>query len=181
MQSAETRTTSATPTGADATSDGLLITRFNRGLAGAALIASTRKDQTPANLPATSASITAHMDTYAGAHDVDGNGSVNLTDALIITRYLAGFRGPALTSGLTLSGTRTSAPDIEAYIAQGCPNAGTTSATETLSYLHPNVSGSPIMVRSSKSCSFPLARASAQLQVSAWAKSCVPPPEVRRA
>ena len=46
-----------------------IISQVNRGLAGAALIASTRKDQTPANLPATSASISAHMDTYAGAHE----------------------------------------------------------------------------------------------------------------
>ena len=127
---------------ADPTSDGLLIARFNRGLAGAALVAGARLDQTPANLPNTSANVSAHMDAYARAHDVDGNESVNLTDALIITRYLAGFRGTALTSGLTLSGTRTNSSAIEAYIAQDCPNNASTNA---LTYLHPNVSGSPLM------------------------------------
>ena len=53
------------------------------------------------------------------------SGSLNITgaigadrtlDSIILTRYLLGFRGSALTSGLSISGSRTRPVDIEAFI-----------------------------------------------------------------
>ena len=52
--------------------------------------------------------------------DVDGNGAVTaLSDGVLIVRYLFGFTGSTLTTGAvdTISGTRTDAVDIQAYLA----------------------------------------------------------------
>jgi hypothetical protein len=115
--------TSAT---ADLTGSGVVFTRYALGIRGAALIAGTHIDQTPANLTAMIAAINAHMTTFAAAHDVDNSGPpIGINDAVIIARYLAGFRGDALVSGLTLTGTRKLGADIETYIANGCPTTVT--------------------------------------------------------
>lgn len=94
-----------TPT-ADMSSDGLLVTRHIQKLTGAALITGTRADQSPANLATVVTAVDAHMAAYRVAFDVDGNSDVDVSDAIIITRYLAGFRGTKVTAGLTLSGMR---------------------------------------------------------------------------
>ena len=113
------------------TSDSLLIVRHVLGIDGLALIAGTRVDQTPANVAANVAAINARLSIFATAQDIDASGSVDINDAIMIARYIAGFRGAALTVGLTLSGTRKAFSDIEAYINAGCPNgsAQQTSAT----------------------------------------------------
>jgi len=52
-----------------------------------------------------------------GSLNVTGAAGTDRTvDAILITRYLMGFRGAALISGLSLTGTRTTAPLIEAYV-----------------------------------------------------------------
>ncbi|QTA83108.1 Sulfatase-modifying factor enzyme domain-containing protein [Desulfonema limicola] len=53
------------------------------------------------------------------ALDVDGNGTVDgATDALLVNRYVHGFRGASLIAGAVGSGcTRCSALDIETYLA----------------------------------------------------------------
>jgi hypothetical protein len=58
--------------------------------------------------------------------DVDGNGEVSATtDGLLVTRYLLGIRGTALTAGaLAPDAARTLPVDIEAYIATPCAQAG---------------------------------------------------------
>ena len=50
--------------------------------------------------------------------DVDDNGEVDaLTDTLLISRYVFGFRGEALIDGAIGEGaTRTSSEEIEAYL-----------------------------------------------------------------
>ena len=55
---------------------------------------------------------------FGSPTDIDGNGQVDaLTDAVLILRYLSGLRGPSLVAGAIGPGaTRTTAPDIEAYI-----------------------------------------------------------------
>jgi hypothetical protein len=50
--------------------------------------------------------------------DVDGSGALEAdVDGLLILRYLSGFRGESLISDLTLTGTRTTATLIEAFLA----------------------------------------------------------------
>ena len=58
--------------------------------------------------------------------DVDGNGRVEATtDGLLMTRYILGLRGPALTAGALGTGaTRTLPGDIESYLATPCAQAG---------------------------------------------------------
>ena len=55
--------------------------------------------------------------------DIDGNGQVDaLTDTLLITRFVFGFTGDALTDGAIGEGaTRTSSEDIEAYLESVIP------------------------------------------------------------
>lgn len=50
--------------------------------------------------------------------DVDGDGTVGShTDALLILRYVSGFRGETLIEGVTgKQCTRCTAPEIEAYL-----------------------------------------------------------------
>lgn len=43
------------------------------------------------------------------------------SDGVLVLRYLFGLRGTALTNGLTLTGTRTTAAQIEAYLADILP------------------------------------------------------------
>lgn len=106
---------------ADLTNDGLIVTRHIRGITGSALITGTRADQSPANLAATLAGINQHMANYRAAHDIDASGTVDSNDAILIDRHLAGFRGAALSDGLTLTGGRSGYADIQTYIADGCP------------------------------------------------------------
>ena len=56
--------------------------------------------------------------------DIDGNGKVDaLTDGLIILRYVFGLRGDVLIGGVVASeATRTSAEEIEAYLASLMPS-----------------------------------------------------------
>jgi Leucine-rich repeat (LRR) protein len=50
--------------------------------------------------------------------DVNGDGVLQAgIDGLLILRYLSGFRGAGLISGLTLVGTRDTAPAIESFLA----------------------------------------------------------------
>jgi RHS repeat-associated protein len=102
------------------TSDGLLIVRSLQNLTGSALIAGTRVDQTPVNQASVVATIQNHMTTYRASHDMDASGFTDVTDGIIIARYLAGYRGDSLVQGLTLTGTRTAGTAIESYITGGC-------------------------------------------------------------
>lgn len=48
---------------------------------------------------------------------MDGNGTVSANpDMLLLARYLLGFRGAALTNGLTLVGPRNAPSLIESYL-----------------------------------------------------------------
>jgi hypothetical protein len=53
------------------------------------------------------------------AGDIDGDGGIGaLTDGLLLLRYLFGFRGPVLITGVVGPGcTRCTAPAIESYLA----------------------------------------------------------------
>jgi hypothetical protein len=124
--------------------DGLLVSRYLRGVRNAPLTAATRGQANP-NL---AAAVAAHMVAYQAAHDIDASGiPPDSSDGLIITRYLAGFRGGSLIQGLTLTGTRIAFADIENYINSGCDTAS--SGTRQLVFIHPDVKGSPLMATDS--------------------------------
>lgn len=72
---------------------------------------------------------------FAGAVlDIDGNGTVDGgTDALLVNRYVFGFRGTSLTSGAVGSGcTRCTAAAIEAYLATLIDSGGGDTYTNSL-------------------------------------------------
>ena len=126
----------------DFTSDGLILARHARGLTNQALITNTRADQNPANSTAVINAINAHMSAYSSAHDIDASGgALTENDAIIINRYLAGFRGNALTQGVTLAGTRTNAGVIQTYIGKGRPTTAGSANTTTTTFIHPDVTG----------------------------------------
>lgn len=58
--------------------------------------------------------------------DIDADGkTLPATDGLLMTRYLMGIRGTALTAGaLGVGAARTAPADIEAYLATPCSQAG---------------------------------------------------------
>lgn len=94
----------------DALTDGLLVMRYINGIRGSALIN---------GVVGSTAQITdvASIEQYLASETLDVNGSgssPDATDGLLILRYLFGFKGDALTSGVTLS-TRDAAA-IEQYL-----------------------------------------------------------------
>jgi hypothetical protein len=74
-------------------------------------------------LEATSAqSVSEYVEDNTAALDIDGDTRFTLTDAQIIIRYLMGFRGNALKSGLPVqpNSTRLNGDDYQTFIDNGC-------------------------------------------------------------
>ncbi len=112
-----TRASDAT-TAASASVDGQLLLRATRGMRDAALVnGSSRASPAP-----TAANVVEHVNGNAGSLDIDGDGEVNLVDSSIIARYLAGFRGNSLITGLTIAATapRRTSVSISKFITDGC-------------------------------------------------------------
>jgi acetyl esterase/lipase len=93
-------------------SDGLLLSRATANAQDDGLVANT-------GTGLAAASINAAISANTFALDINNNGRFDIDDALIITRYLAGFRGSALQS-LAADATRVSGDDVLAYISGGC-------------------------------------------------------------
>jgi hypothetical protein len=99
----------------DALTDALLILRYIFGFRDATLIAG-------AVGPGCTRCLADEIESFIAANitsfDVDGNGDVDaLTDALLILRYVFGFRGATLIAGAVGPGcTRCLAPEIEGYL-----------------------------------------------------------------
>jgi hypothetical protein len=103
---------------ASAAADGMLFARYARNLRGAELVSGV-------NATRSAADIAAKVAANAQRWDINGVGGFDSDDAAIIARYLAGFRGSALVpGGAGVGATRSSATDIENYIANGCPIPG---------------------------------------------------------
>jgi uncharacterized protein (DUF1800 family) len=106
----------ATPSGTSLSVDGLLLARYALGLRGAALVAAT-----PAvgNASGVEAAIAGALERL----DVDGDGAFGHTDAMILARDTAGFRGDASSSGLLwhVNARRTTAAAVLSYLEAGCP------------------------------------------------------------
>lgn len=102
----------------DATSDVLVLRRYALNIADASLLANTRYARI-AGL--TAAQITSSIDSASCAIDINGDNQIDDVDIAIVTRYLAGFRGGALTDGLNLgAGARPTSIAVQSYIAAGC-------------------------------------------------------------
>lgn len=105
--------------GGTATTDGLLFIRYALGLtSGAALGANATQGGA---LPAAIASYIADP-TNNAALDIDGDGKFSANDAMAIARYLFGFRGDALATGLPAVefASRYGGPALQTYIDNGC-------------------------------------------------------------
>jgi hypothetical protein len=98
------------------TTDGVLLSRFIKRLHDDSLISkaigssATRTD---------ASAVDTYLENLRPILDVDGDGWVELqTDAVMILRYLLGFRGQALLNATSASGARrTLATEIELYMA----------------------------------------------------------------
>ena len=68
--------------------------------------------------------ILVEIDRLGMLLDIDGNGEIDaLTDGLLILRYLFGLDGDILINGvISIDATRTTAPEIEAYLADISPS-----------------------------------------------------------
>lgn len=104
------------------TSDGLLFVRYALGLRGQQLVTGSVQGGTTAE--AVDRYITDPLN--ASKLDIDGDGRFTPFDAQVIARWLAGYRGPALTRGLDPLdyaiefAERWTATEFEAFIAAGC-------------------------------------------------------------
>jgi uncharacterized protein (DUF1800 family) len=124
--SAATQAVCATPpcnvdlSGASAsrlTVEGALLSRYARGVRDAELTS---------GLAAAGQIASTTQATIAGneaSFDVDGDGSFTATDALILSRHIAGMKADALLQGVSIGAlaTRKSAAEIATYLSSGCP------------------------------------------------------------
>lgn len=96
--------------------DGMMYARYALNVRGAPLVAAT------GFAPEHAAAAQAAMECAScwPQLDINGNGAFDATDALIIARHIAGFRGAALTAGVTLTGSRNTSALVEAFISGGC-------------------------------------------------------------
>lgn len=97
-------------------SDGVLIVRYLFGIRGARLVAGALAGDATLTDPN---AVEARLAALLPALDIDGDGERLATrDGLLVVRFLLGLRGNALIQGAAAaSGTRTTAADIEAYLA----------------------------------------------------------------
>ena len=96
--------------------EGVMYARYALNVRGAPLVAAT------GFAPEQAAAAQAAMEcpSCSPQLDINGNGAFDATDALIIARHIAGFRGAALTVGVTLTGSRNTSALVEAFITGGC-------------------------------------------------------------
>ena len=110
----------------DALTDGLLLLRGMFGLDGSALITGTVASDA---IFTASVAIENRIKILGDLSDIDGNGITDaLTDGLLTLRYLFGLEGDTLIKGVVAGGaTRTSAEEIETYLAMLMPSIKSTN------------------------------------------------------
>ena len=110
----------------DALTDGLLLLRGMFGLDGSALITGTVASDA---IFTASVAIENRIKILGDLSDIDGNGITDaLTDGLLTLRYLFGLEGDTLIRGVVAGGaTRTSAEEIETYLAMLMPSIKSTN------------------------------------------------------
>ncbi len=110
---------SGAPTQYDAASDGVMLTRYLFGYAGAAI---TQNAYVVAPNGRTEADTRAYIDLIRPMLDIDGDGKFStLTDGLLIIRYMLGLRGIALATGALGTSASRDGAQIEVLLAQLMP------------------------------------------------------------
>ena len=123
--------------------DGKLMIRYLAGFSGEALVAGILNENSTRTDPAEIAAYIGNLldqklpseqfgnTTTTLDFDGDGGSATALGDGILLTRYLAGTRGSALTSGV-ISGqsSRTTGEEIVAFIEYGRASASDPAATE---------------------------------------------------
>lgn len=121
---------------ADAMNDGVVLTRYASKIVNAPMLAGTRYANVAALTPA---QVVDRIDAVSCALDMNGDGAINTVDSTIITRYLLGFKGAALTAGLLLgSGLRSNATAVADFVASGCAVVTPCVSAPTTYYVSPN-------------------------------------------
>jgi acid phosphatase type 7 len=99
------------------TREGLIYLRHAIGLRGAALVAGTGFSE----IQATAASDVIVCPTCLPQLDINGDGTFDFNDAVVVARSIAGFRGASLTAGLASSGgSRPDALSQQHFVESGC-------------------------------------------------------------
>lgn len=108
------------PTLYAATTDGLLILRHLLGLTGDALVSGAIGE---AAARSDAASISEYLSNLQPALDIDGDGATLAeTDAVLVLRYLLGFRGDALIANAISQGAvRNTSALVEAHLSSLAP------------------------------------------------------------
>jgi uncharacterized protein (DUF1800 family) len=99
------------------TLDGVLLSRYAQGM---------RNPELTSGLATPGVISNAAQAAIAGSEasfDVDGDGSFTATDALILSRHIAGMKGDALLQGVNVGalGTRKTFAEVASYLSSGCP------------------------------------------------------------
>jgi uncharacterized protein (DUF1800 family) len=110
------------------TVDGVLLSRYASGVRGSALTAGIRSSPP---LPTT---VESSINAAKTALDVDDDGALTATDAIILARMMAGIKANEWTSGITFGANakRTDANAIAQYVASGCSVITTADANRFL-------------------------------------------------
>ena len=105
--------------------DGALLTRFALGIRGPALY-----NRLNAGLDLSDAE--GNVGTTLARLDVDGDGAFTQVDATVLSRYLFGFSGNALTAGLAISSaaTRKTGAEMQGFINGGCVAAAAVTSPQ---------------------------------------------------
>jgi uncharacterized protein (DUF1800 family) len=114
-------------TNARLTVDGVLLSRYARGLRGTALISGVA---TP-SLPSV---VETNIANAAVSLDVDSDGVLGVSDAVILSRAMAGMNSSTWVNGITFgaNATRTTPKALADYISGGCVPIATTDASRFL-------------------------------------------------
>ncbi len=101
------------PASFDLLRDGMLITRYAQGLRGATLVAGTG---------ATAATVESNIASNLAQLDINGDGFLDVQDALVINRALLGIANSKQAAGTTNVNyaTRSNAAVMQAFVAGGC-------------------------------------------------------------
>ncbi len=108
--------TNPTPRAPRVTLDGMLLTRFAIGMRGPPLY-DRLSNETNRFVGE------GNVGVLNGQFDIDGDGVFTQSDATIAARFIAGFSGAALVSGVTFNAaaTRKTGDSVTAHINAGCP------------------------------------------------------------
>jgi uncharacterized protein (DUF1800 family) len=121
----------STAASAALTVDGVLFNRYAIGVRGAELTSGVNSGSLNLSNAETA------LSNNQLALDVDGDGSFTSTDALILSRHIAGMRDAAIVQGIEIGAlaTRGSATAISNYLNAGCPFSASPTRKQAARFL----------------------------------------------